>query len=294
MRGEARMYHKEFSPDMRLAAYIRSYFFISVNFGKFHFPADGCPGLIVNLGNPFLLGFEQGRLSEFVGCRFFGSQTRNLLVTHVKGQTELLAVKFKPGQWTRFFNVPAIELTDTSASIHTLWGKSGRELEQRVYETKHVSNKVKLLDHTFIKLLSIGNDASDERIPMALNAIWRHNGQVRIEELAKALSISRRHLNRCFLEFVGLTPKRVCRIARFLSAFSPRQTIGQINWADLAIASGYSDQAHFIRECRYFTGKSPLPFLNDRTSLEQAVTGRTDIMSHFFNTPDVSSDTPAI
>lgn len=286
------MYYKEFSPDACLTPYIRCYFFISVNFGEFLFPADGCPGLIFNLGDPFLLGFGQGRLNRFVDCRLFGSQTRNLLTKYVEGQTDLLAVKFKPGQWTHFFNVPAIELTDTSVSIHSLWGKPGKELAQRVYDSKHLSDMVKLLDHTFIRRLSMGN-ACDRRIPTALDAIRRRSGQVRIEELAGALGISRRHLNRCFAEFVGLTPKRVCRIARFLSVFSPLQTDGKINWADLAIDSGYSDQAHFIRECRYFTGQSPLPFLKNRTPLEHAVTGTTGIMSHFFNTPHPSSDTPA-
>jgi AraC-like DNA-binding protein len=284
--------YKEFSPDVRLTPYIRSYFYISVNFGKFHFPADGCPGLIFNLGDPFLLGFEQDRLNKFTGCRLFGAQTRNLLTKHVKGQTDMLAVKFNPGQWTRFFNLPAIELTDTSVSIHRLWGKPGREFEQRLYEAKHITKMVELLDHTFIRFLSNGN-ACDQRVPTALSAVWRRSGRIRIEKLAKALGVSRRHLNRCFLESVGLTPKRVCRIARFLNVFSSRQTSGKINWADLAVACGYSDQAHFIRDCRYFTGQSPLSYLKTRTPLECAVMGTTDAMSHFFNTPDVSFDIPA-
>lgn len=59
---------------------------------------------------------------------------------------------------------------------------------------------------------------------------------------------------------------------------------GGIDWADLAISSGYSDQAHLIRECKYFTGHSPLSYLKNRSSLEHAVTGSADTMSHFFNT----------
>jgi hypothetical protein len=148
------MYHEDFLPSTSLKTYIRNYFFISVKYGKFHFPADGCPGLIINLGDPFLLGFEQGHLTKFAGCRLFGSSTRNLLTKHMMGQTDLLAVKFNPGQLPRFFNVPAIELTDTSASIHTLLGRFGKEMEQKFYETKNVSKTIKLLDNIFIKLLS--------------------------------------------------------------------------------------------------------------------------------------------
>jgi hypothetical protein len=59
------MYHQKFPPDASLKPYIRSYHLIGLDSGDFLFPADGCPGLIVNLGDPFLLGFEEGRSPEF-------------------------------------------------------------------------------------------------------------------------------------------------------------------------------------------------------------------------------------
>ncbi len=284
------MTHEEFLPNTSLKPYIRSYFHISVTSGGFHFPADGCPGLIINLGDPFSLGFKQGNLAKFAGCRLFGSSTRNLLTKHQAGQTDLLAVKFHPGQLPRFFNLPAIELTDTSASIHTLWGKFGKELEQKFCETKNVSKIIRLLDSVFIKRLS-NYKAYDDRISVALNTISFCKGQVRIEELASGLNLSRRHFERRFSDFVGLTPKRMCRITRFLNVFSSIKAIPRCDWADLAIASGYSDQAHLIRECKYFTAHSPLSYLKDRSSLEHAVMGTTDIMSHFFNTTAVPPDT---
>lgn len=277
------MLHKEFLPNTSLKPYIRSYLFISVKSGKFHFPADGCPGLIINLGDPFLFGFEQGHLTKFTGCRLFGSSTRNLLTKHMMGQTNLLAVKFNPGQLPRFFNVPAIELTDISASIHTLLGKFGKEMEQKFYEKMNVSRIIKLLDSIFIKLLSNEN-AFDDRITVALSTIWYHKGQIHIEKLARELNVSRRHLERLFLNYIGLTPKRMSRIIRFLGVFSSVQASLKRDWADFAIGSGYSDQAHLIRECKYFTGQSPFSYLKDRSSLEHAVMGSTYIMSHFFNT----------
>ena len=282
------MHCEEFSPDASLTPFIRSYFFISVKLATFHFPADGCPGLIINLGEPFLLGFEQGHLTEIVGCRLFGSQTRNLLTKHVAKQTTLLAVKFNPGQLTRFFNIPAIELTDTSASLQALWGSFGKEMEHRLLETETIANRLRLLDHTFVKRLS-NRKPFDARISAALNAIWRSKGRVRIRQLAQALDLSPRHLDRRFLDCVGLTPKRMCRIIRFLGVFSSMNSIRSLDWADLAIANGYSDQAHLIRECRYFTGHSPRSYLKNRSSLERAIIGTADTMSHFFNTSGISS-----
>lgn len=109
------MYHKEFSPNSILSPFIRSYFYIRAQSGRFHFPADGCPGLIINIGEPFLLGAKNDDLKVFSGCRLFGAFTRNLLTNHTD-QTDLVAVKFMPGQFTRFFEVPVNELTDTSTA----------------------------------------------------------------------------------------------------------------------------------------------------------------------------------
>lgn len=276
------MYYEEFLPDTRLKTYIRSYFFIRIKSGKFHFPADGCPGLIINLGDPFLLGFEQGHLAKFTGCRLFGSTTRYLLAMHIIGRTVLLAVKFNPGQLTRFFKIPAIELTDTSTSIQTLLGTFGKEMERKFNETRNISKLIRLLDHFFIKLLSNEN-AFDPRITVALNTIWYHKGQIPIGTLARELNVSRRHLERLFLDYIGLPPMRMCRIVRFLSVFSSVQVNLKRDWAGLAIDSGYSDQAHLIRDCKYFSGQSPLSYLKVRSSLEYAVMGPAYIMSHFFN-----------
>lgn len=286
---ETSMYHKEFAPNVALRPFIRSYFYIRAKSRMFHIPADGCPGLIINIGAPFLLGFKSGNLDEISGCRIFGSFTRQLL-TEFTGQTELVAVKFLPGQFTRFFKIPANELTDTNTTVESLWGKFGRELEQKLYDSNSISEIIKLLDNAFLKRLSSQN-TYDNRISMALNVISSNKGQLRIEDLAGWLDFSRRHFERRFIDLVGLTPKRICRITRFLSVFSQMKTDQGLDWADLAIACGYSDQAHLIRECKFFTGHSPLSYLKNRSSFVHAVLGTDDMMSHFFNTTDVSSVT---
>lgn len=283
------MYCEAFSPHPLLRPYISSYFYIRVASGRFHFPADGCPGFIINLSDPFLLGFKENQLDLFTGCRLFGSSTRFMTTKHFKGQTELLAVKYRPGQLPRFFNIPASEMTDTSISLETMCGMVGRELEEKLCEKQDLPTIVSLLDDTLLDCVSL-DSAYDERITVALNTISNLKGQVRIETLADEIGLSKRHFERRFLGVVGLTPKRMCRISRFLSVFSRLQADQVSDWADQAIAGGYSDQAHLIRECKYFTGHSPLSYLKARSPLELTILGnRNDETSHFFNTRDGSS-----
>lgn len=80
-----------YAPHPRLGPHIRCYFHIRVTGVGFHFPTDGCPGLIVNLKDPFLLGFHEKEARPFAECRLFGASTRQMHTHHQTGQTEPLA-----------------------------------------------------------------------------------------------------------------------------------------------------------------------------------------------------------
>lgn len=53
-----------------------------------------------------------------------------------------------------------------------------------------------------------------------------------------------------------MNPKEYGRIARFQRALRMMQ-LGASDYADIAYANGYSDQSHFIREFRHFSGMTP-------------------------------------
>jgi AraC-like DNA-binding protein len=69
----------------------------------------------------------------------------------------------------------------------------------------------------------------------------------------RASGRSHRSFVELFRRAVGLTPKRYCRVRRFQRALAlPRGSLGA-----LALAAGYSDQAHFTREFRALAGLTP-------------------------------------
>ena len=81
--------------------------------------------------------------------------------------------------------------------------------------------------------------------------------------LARQLGCSRKHLAAQFHEQIGVPPKTAARILRFDRAVGLLQQT-DASGAEVALASGYFDQPHFIREFRQFAGVTPVDFLRHR------------------------------
>jgi transcriptional regulator GlxA family with amidase domain len=80
------------------------------------------------------------------------------------------------------------------------------------------------------------------------------------------VGLGERQLERLFDERVGHGPKAFARVVRLRRA-TAAITFGPIaSWARFAIACGYADQAHLVREFRALTGLTPRQFAASRMS----------------------------
>lgn len=79
--------------------------------------------------------------------------------------------------------------------------------------------------------------------------------------------LSKKQFERLFNSFVGVNPKEYTRIVRFQKALAYLQhlPIDGMNLAQIAYASAYADQSHFIREFKRFCGYTPKGLLQRAT-----------------------------
>lgn len=86
----------------------------------------------------------------------------------------------------------------------------------------------------------------------------------KLNEIVDSYDGTQKHLISQFKKFVGLTPKQYQRVLRFNDVFMQMQNDQFLSWSDIAHRCGYSDQSHFIREFKHFSGFSPESFLEKR------------------------------
>jgi transcriptional regulator GlxA family with amidase domain len=87
--------------------------------------------------------------------------------------------------------------------------------------------------------------------------ISRAGGDVRVESAAAFAGTSRRHLERLFIEQIGVGPKVFARLLRFQAAAARLVAEPHVALAAVSGDSGYFDQSHMIRDFLTFAGSSP-------------------------------------
>lgn len=93
----------------------------------------------------------------------------------------------------------------------------------------------------------------DEAVELAT----RDRELTRVVDLAAALDVPVRTLQRRFDRHLGVGPKWVlnrCRIQDALAAIEAGDTV---DWADLAVRLGYADQSHFVNSFTALVGVPP-------------------------------------
>ena len=75
-----------------------------------------------------------------------------------------------------------------------------------------------------------------------------------VHEVVEQSGYSHRRFIALFRRAVGLTPKLYCRVVRFKQVLACIATDRSASFVDVALAAGYSDQAHFTREFQEFAG----------------------------------------
>jgi AraC-like DNA-binding protein len=99
-----------------------------------------------------------------------------------------------------------------------------------------------------------------QSVDIVRRTIKNSNGSVGMDELSQITGYSNRHINRIFTAFFGYGPKEYSKLIRFHLALAEIFKNPNQNNSGFITNIGYSDQAHFQREFKYFMQETPRQF----------------------------------
>jgi AraC-like DNA-binding protein len=162
-----------------------------------------------------------------------------------------------------FFGLPLDAIVNRSVPIAEIAGAS-RDVEARLYDASTWSQRFEVLDREIAARIAAARPIGRE-LAWAWQQLTRSSGRARIARIVREVGWSERHLATRFRSEFGLAPKAFARVLRFQHAVRAlSHPTG--NLADVAVACGYYDQAHFNRDFQQFAGVTPLALLASRSS----------------------------
>ncbi|MDB9157240.1 helix-turn-helix domain-containing protein [Parabacteroides distasonis] len=177
----------------------------------------------------------------------------------------MIVVVFHPHAMSVFLNMPISLFYNQEVSGYSIENKSLKELADRVSGCEDNSICVHYIEEWLLS--QFANSSSNtayqiKRIDAAIRQICAVP-QISVTELSSIACLSKKQFERLFSSFVGINPKEYARIVRFQKALEQMQHQAgkEINQAQIAYASGYADQSHFIREFKKFSGYTPMSLL---------------------------------
>ena len=180
----------------------------------------------------------------------------------IRSGQRTVTARLRLGAPDAVLGVPASALAGRIVALEDLWGDAAtRRLRARLADARAMADAAAILESAIAERLA----AADGRPAGALLALAAADklASANVNAVAVDLGVSERHLRRVFRETVGLSPKAFAKLTRFHRALRAARADAQANWADIAAAVGYYDQAHLIAEFRAIAGVTPRALLGE-------------------------------
>ena len=225
--------YKFINPGRPLADFVES-------IGMFHNPTNEAKEIVLLPDGRIDLIFSQSA-SEPFRATLIGLETvpkqRSILP-----QTLAFVVSFKPLAVEYILQTSIADLLNNAKRLpDNFWNFDGDDLKDFDLFYKKASQKI----------IAVLPGVIDERKRKLFELIYSSNGEMSVKELSEKSFWSSRQINRYFNQQFGLSLKAFCDILRF------RVSLEHIAQGKLFPELNFTDQTHFIKEIKKFSGVVP-------------------------------------
>ena len=182
--------------------------------------------------------------------------------------TSITGARLHPGRASSLLGIPASELLNQTIPTAAVKGAVQNMRLEKVIEQPNAPTRRSALAQ--VLLASIRRSAPvDQPISTSIQWLSRHpKGTIR--QLSHSVGISERQLHRRFSAAIGYGPKMFQSVLRFQRLLKIAREMGpEQGLADLAVNTGYADQAHMTRDVHRLANLRPTELLGSTESTLQ-------------------------
>ena len=261
--------YQKYGPQSTLEPFIVCYYALAYSHGETRIvqsPPSGYTAIIFNLGDPYAVRMAAEK--DFVtlpDCIVAGQQTRNYRI-RLSGDVRQVGIVFKPTAMATLFDFSMRAVVNKRVHLDALLGDQALALYTSLKTAVDVAGRLDILN-TYFAARVAGHEKRLNVADMAAELILKNTGNITVERMMEELCVSRRHLERKFVEKTGLTPKQYCRIVRMAPISNQVAHASRVDWQDMVFQGGFHDQNHFIKDFKALNDLSPARYLKEHAEL---------------------------
>lgn len=252
-------------PSKELMPFIKHFLFLESegkSIKKLRLFSDGNTGMVFSFKSNLIFTIQNNEMSGYLPASFIYGQISEFKDLYLVNEASLIIVVFQPAGINQLMGISAAELRDNIIRTEDLFGWKGLDLWEKLSAPGSFQDKLKTLNAFFIESVAKKTFVNQVLIEASVNFILKNRGTNSIHQLVKHTGYTERHIERTFIECVGLSPKKFVNIVKlhgFLKLLNDKSRYN--NLTRISYEAGYSDQSHLIKEFRKYTGITPKEYL---------------------------------
>lgn len=189
----------------------------------------------------------EGKIAAYI---LTGLWTKNMEII-VPPQATVYGVKFKILAPEYIFKHEVASLLQSHTELDLdFWN-------MRNFSFGSFEENVKQFESIIIEKFSINPEIDGKKLQLS-QILYKMDGKIAVEEVSNQIAWSNRQINRYLNKYLGVSLKSYLNIQRVYAAYI------QIREGRFFPDDGYFDQAHFIREVKKHTSKTPRELFNEQ------------------------------
>ena len=184
---------------------------------------------------------------------------KNHLSISAHQDSEMFVIQFKPFGSYPFLQLPIEQLNNQVLPAEEVFGAEILKLREQLFAKTESAGKF-LIAEEWLKGKFDDTKTPGSALLSVFSELINHPISAH-QKIIENYPNTQKHLINQFKKYAGLTPKVFHRILRFNELLQQIRDQEKISWGQIADQCGYTDQSHFIKEFKQFSGFNPQEFI---------------------------------
>jgi AraC-like DNA-binding protein len=174
----------------------------------------------------------------------------------VKSSMSCFAIRFYSWAVPMFSRESMQDALNTFSSVEAYFKNFKRDLQDILFSNPFITDRAAKVEEYLLKKLDLSKQNSN--VMNVLYKVLNSKGTANIAELARFTAISQRQLEKLFLKYVGVSPKKLSGLVRYQYLWQDILMDKNFNIHDSVYKYGYTDQSHLLNDFKKYHLLTPL------------------------------------